>query len=617
MKNLYILQDIDEAELSNLNNENADFIAFDYVSHKKLESSKISHKLLDDYIDDNERKEVFQFCSNWLKKYEKYDQSNVRFHNIDLVSVIDRNELHEFLMDIIPKIKVVTKILEKKLYDNVFVSSNIYELFSECKFKGNLKILNRIEKNLLTFEKIEIPIKFGIIETKLTISRRGYKILKRNIEKIILELFSLRRNYKEKKKIILVEFNPEIYSDLLQEIYEKGFQPILVNFRKTSIYSKKAINYLKKSKSLIITPEQFLGKTELKKIKEAKVMLEKKINDHLENKKYFLDLSYEGIDCNLVLQKKICSILVQRLDEYLDEISVAETIKNMKKIMGILVLNHSGETEKIFSMIHNKIPIFLLQHAFSNYTKSISFFDILDDYHLIKSKIAVWGEVVKDYLIDIKKIPENKIIVSGSPKYDSYFDYIKKNNNNKIILVTLRPIINHMEGPRIGLYKKYEKVLQELAQISKTNKNLEIIFKLHPQQNVNNQIIRDMIKTNEQIKILQYNPIKELLSNCDLHINIATDNFDASSVILEAMILRKPTLNIQLQKNEIEFEFIKDNAIKSINFDSDIKHIVMDLLNGKETDVLMKNSQIHLNRYMSNNRHASKTLIEAIENLSS
>jgi len=109
---------------------------------------------------------------------------------------------------------------------------------------------------------------------------------------------------------------------------------------------------------------------------------------------------------------------------------VAESIENADDVLGIITLNFSGETEKIFSRIKNDIPVILLQHAFANYTKSISYFDILDDYHLIKHKIAVWGDIVKNYLIHVKAIPENKIIVSGSPKYDSY-SRIEKNKKSQ------------------------------------------------------------------------------------------------------------------------------------------------------------------------------------------
>ena len=92
-----------------------------------------------------------------------------------------------------------------------------------------------------------------------------------------------------------------------------------------------------------------------------------------------------------------------------------------KNILFTLV-NDAKDTKSHLSKIQNITPIILLQHAFANYLEPLSHFDILDDYHLIQNKIAVWGDIVKNYLIKIRKIPENKIIVSGSPKYDSYFD---------------------------------------------------------------------------------------------------------------------------------------------------------------------------------------------------
>ena len=122
-----------------------------------------------------------------------------------------------------------------------------------------------------------------------------------------------------------------------------------------------------------------------------------------------------------------------------------------------------------------------------------------------------------------------------------------------------------------------------------------------------------MIKTNKKFKILQFNPIKDLLYNCSLHVNIAPENFDASSVILEAMILKKPTLNIQLQKNDYDFEFNTLNAIKSISYDSDIKNVLLDLLENPKKDNLIENSQYYLSKYMRNMGSASKKLIDALD----
>ena len=614
MTELYILEGIKEEELTNLVKKNfSEFITFDYESHKKLSDRNIHHKLIDDYITDLDRREIFDFSNRCLKKIEEFNGSVLRFHDINLVNLIDRNELHGFLMNIIPKIKVVGQILQNNNYEKIFLASNIYEIFVDSRFKENITLLNTIQDEFTSFEKIDIPIELGILKTKITIDRSKYKIIKHVIEKCIGNFFGLRKN--DKKKIVLLEFNPEVYHDLLKEINRRGFQPVLINFRRSPIFNFKTIRYLIKSKSAIMFPKDWLEKVELEEFEKNKINFFNKMNEVIKNKKIFLNFDYKGINFSSFLQKQLNRILIQRFDEYIMQILIAESIKSRSDIQGIITLNFSGETEKVFSYVQEKIPILYLQHGFANYIESTSHFDVLDDFHLIKNKIAVWGDIIKDYLIRVKAIPENKIIVSGSPKYDSFSRIEKNKKRKKIMLVTIRPITMVGEGPRIELYEKYKNTLDKLILISNNIENLEIIFKLHPQQNPSNQIIIDMIKKNNRIKILQFNPIKELLSDCDLHVNIAPDNFDASSVILEAMMMGKPTLNIQLQKNEIEFEFMKENAIKSVYYDSNIEQLVLDLISNHGIEELLNNSQNFLNKYMKNRGNAAKKLIDSIEDL--
>jgi len=609
MTELYILEGIKEEELTNLVKKNfSEFITFDYESHKKLSDKNIHHNLIDDYITDLDRREIFDFSNRCLKKIEEFNESVLRFHDINLVNLIDRNELLGFLMNTVPKIKVVEQILQDNNYEKIFLPSNIYEIFGDSRFKENIRLLNTIQDEVMSFEKIDIPIELGILKTKITIDRSKYKIIKHVVEKCITNFFGLRKN--DKKKIVLLEFNPEVYHDLLKEINRRGFQPVLINFRKSAIFNFRTLRYLMKSKSAIMIPQDWLEKVELEEFEKNKIDFFNRMNEVIENEKIFMNFDYKGINFSSFLQKKINQILIQRLDEYIMQILIAESIKSRNDIQGIVTLNFSGETEKVFSYVQEKIPILYLQHGFANYTESISYFDVLDDFDSIKNKIAVWGDIIKDYLIHVKSIPKNKIIVSGSPKHDSYSIIKKNEKSQKIMLVTLRPIITHMEGPRIELYEKYEEVLHKLIQISKNIENLQIIFKLHPQQNISNQIIINMIKENDRIKILQFEPIKELLSNCDLHVNIAPDNFDASSVILEAMMMGKPTLNIQLQKNEIEFEFMKENAIKSVYYDSNIEQLVLDLISNHGIEELLNNSQNFLNKYMKNRGNAAKKLID-------
>ncbi len=134
--------------------------------------------------------------------------------------------------------------------------------------KENIRLLNTIQDGFMSFEKIDIPIGLGILKTKITIDRSKYKIIKHAIEKCIGNFFGLRKN--DKKKIVLLEFNPEVYHDLLKEINRRGFQPVLINFRKSAIFNFRTLRYLMKSKSAIMIPQDWLEKVELEEFEKIK-----------------------------------------------------------------------------------------------------------------------------------------------------------------------------------------------------------------------------------------------------------------------------------------------------------------------------------------------------------
>ena len=81
------------------------------------------------------------------------------------------------------------------------------------------------------------------------------------------------------------------------------------------------------------------------------------------------------------------------------------------------------------------------------------------------------------------------------------------------------------------------------------------------------------------------------------------------------MLLKKPTLNIQLQKNNYNFEFNTFNAIKCLNYDSDIESGIFDLIDESKNVTLIDNSQNYLSKYMKNIGSASKKLIDVVNSM--
>jgi len=126
-----------------------------------------------------------------------------------------------------------------------------------------------------------------------------------------------------------------------------------------------------------------------------------------------------------------------------------------------------------------------------------------------------------------------------------------------------------------------------------------------------------MIKNYDlEIEIFQNIPILDLLKKCSLMINISPDSFDASTTILEAMIMEKPVIDITLASKRYEFEFLKDEAICDLNSSENIEKFMLEL--SSESNIrnkLIKKSQIHLNKYLSNQGNASETLARQLTDI--
>ena len=121
MKNLYLLENINDNNLKKkIDMMNSEIITFDYFSHNILLANQIKHKKMDEYLEEQDRKEFFGIATSLWEWYEILDEKNFAFHNINLLSIIDRNELHEFLMGLIPKIKAIKKILAQVNFTTTF-----------------------------------------------------------------------------------------------------------------------------------------------------------------------------------------------------------------------------------------------------------------------------------------------------------------------------------------------------------------------------------------------------------------------------------------------------------------------------------------------------------------
>lgn len=112
----------------------------------------------------------------------------------------------------------------------------------------------------------------------------------------------------------------------------------------------------------------------------------------------------------------------EKLSEFILLIWSAKNTFQIMDVQCIVSLNEIGETERAFLEFNNKkIPSILLEHGFVERVDDTKRFDQLL-YVNFKDNIAVWGNKKKEYLIHEYGIAPDKIIVTGSPRHDVYFN---------------------------------------------------------------------------------------------------------------------------------------------------------------------------------------------------
>ncbi len=588
-----------------------------YKVHKFLEYLSVEHIIADDLLNENDSNLVFD---KTVSLYQWYNQNDVfhkmEFQGINLFSILDDTEFHTFMIIKLREIITLQKILENKSPKRIIAPKQIIDIAQKLVSKDIdfVKIPSSIEGGM-TFDKIEVKFDIWKIPVSIKFSRNFYTKVKSLIENIICSINQLWvSDSKEKSSVLLLEFNPSQYSELINQISKtSNSQIVMFNNRRSSIWNKKSISVLKKSNSKVLSTSHILNKEELHFLASQKEKYSKILDDLLLSNNTYPIFSIKDIQFWDLIKSELIRTYKKRLDWYLELTFGIKKFFSNNKIDYVLSLNAVGETEKTILKLVNKNTIsIMLEHAFANYTKEISRYDILSSYTLFPHKIAVWGNVQKNYLTEVRNISEDRIIACGSPRHDNFFnDSISYNpSENDTILLCPRPIVEVAGHYSTNAFVNYELVLKKVIHQLQQIKHANIIVKLHPGDIDHNNLIKKAIqKIDPQILISNTKPIHELINNSKLVLVISPDGFDPSTVILESIILKRPVINLVLDNKFYDFSYEKHNAVISLSHENNLNEEIQRILNDSSfRNEIIENGRAFLEDYLNNHKNAAKSL---------
>ena len=588
-----------------------------YKVHKFLEHLSVEHTIADNLLDEVDSNLVFD---KTVSLYEWYDQNDVfrkmEFEGINLFSILDDTEFHTFMIMKLREIITLQKILENKSPKRIIAPKQIIDIAQKLVSKDiDFVEIPGSKESGMTFDQIEVKSDIWKIPVSIKFSRNFYTKVKSLIENIICSINQLwASDSKEKSSVLLLEFNPSQYSELIHQISKtSNSQIVMFNNRRSSIWNKKSISVLKKSNSKVLSTSHILNKEELRFLASQNKKYSKILDDFLLSNNTYPIFSIKDIQFWDLIKSELIQTYKKRLDWYLELTFGIKKFFSNNKIDYVLSLNAVGETEKTILKLVNKNTIsIMLEHAFANYTKEISRYDILSSYTLFPHKIAVWGNVQKNYLTEIRNISEDRIITCGSPRHDNFFNNSINYNpsENDTILLCPRPIVEVAGHYSTNAFVNYELVLEKVIHQLQKIKHSNIIVKLHPGDIDHNNLIKKAIqKIDPRILISNTKSIHELINNSKLVLVISPDGFDPSTVILESIILKRPVINLVLDNKFYDFSYEKHNAVISISHENNLNEEIQRILNDSTfRNEIIENGRIFLKDYLNNHKNAAKSL---------
>ncbi|QLH05765.1 hypothetical protein [Nitrosopumilus ureiphilus] len=597
--------------------------SFDLDIHETLEYKNIEHEKADEILNQEERLQILDKMIEFRNWHSKIKSDDYKIEGVNLLKILDSHEFGSFLMPNLVNLTIIKRVIEKEQPEKIITTNVLSKIVESIIENSNIKIeifQNNSNKKLF-WDRITVKYNIGKIPFTFNISRGTYLKIKKILESTMgwFYGFWFDLNDSKKKSVIFLEFNPQLFSKLFENMMKFDGNVILINQRRSAIWSRDSLNTIRKTNCKILKIDKYLEKKDKEKIALLTEKYLEKINKLFENSEIFNNIfMIEEISFWDVVKEVLQQTYSERLSYYITMIFSIKKIFEKCDVKCIVSLNEVGETEKSFLEYNKKrIPTILLEHGFIERIKKTKRYDELSDYVNFKDKIAVWGEMKKEFLINEYGIDAKKIIVTGSPRHDNYFLSRQKNRNNEEITLLLAPNpISDVNGLSCTDLKfRFRKIIRNIFSIMEKFDNVKIIVKLHPVQLKHNEEIKLLIRElDSTIPIYLWTSVINTVNQADIVMVISPEINGTSTMLLESMILGKPTMNVYFDEKVPEFNHIKSDAVFTVldncNLENDIKKILFDK---KFQNDLIRNADDFVIKFMKNRGNASEEFASILE----
>jgi len=591
--------------------------SLDYESHKLLERKKITHKIGEDVLTSADFDAIDLSAINCTKNcFESYKEI-LTIENIFLAELFE-HELFFYLIRQFLNVHVILKVLEKEYTETVIDFTNVGDYVKKI---TNFKKIKHIHFGIikppsLYHDNVRINFNLSKIPMNFELSRKTFSRIKKPIQRLTSEIYDLEPNSQNKKNILLLNFDPLQYEELLMEFKKENINFLLLNLRKPAITNKKSLDIIKNSKSKIVDLNKFskFVKSDIFYAqKNLQNIIEKIFNDDSSFEKLF---SVHKFSFWSSIKDQFRDICTSRFQESTERLFLFKKLFSTFDIDTIFVWVEVGQEEKECILMGKffSIKSVMLQHGRYQTSKKWDKFARFLAYFsssLLTDKQIIWGEITKQYALSHNH-SSNNVLIGGSPRHDKFFNLSSRKNKKtgKILLATTGTMYISADSCTTGSQTKYDEYFKEVYRIVKSLPEKKLVVKPHPGPLLTKYVENLVNEIDPSITVIRNTDLHELINECEVLIT-----FNNSTTALEAISLNKPVISLQTESWANEDDIAQAGAVVSISnikdCEKEIKKILFDTLFRKQQ---MDKGSNFLRKYMSNPGKASKSVAEIFKN---
>lgn len=599
--------DITKSKLEKISNDTK-IISLDLESHNKLNDLNIIHEKIDNYLTLDDRNFIdnisLKISTEWYKNPKISEL--LKFNDLNLGSLFEL-ELFVYLLKKLRLFLVLIKLINNESLRSISASINIISILRILDNSKNFKLIEIFSDCNPTsnLNKITIPLKVPGHPINISFSYANTMKIIKIIESFTTMIFNLKLDLKKSKKnssILFLDLNPSPYENLLNFLHKHKKQIIFLNEIGSLSWKKTQLYILKKTNSKIFRWKDLKTKNNDLLIFKNNQIIQSRINEIFSDDNFESFFNIRDYSFWKIIKDEFITFCMSRFITSLELLVLAKDFFTTINIDSIVVLySTSLENQVILDVAKKmKIPCFRLQHGLHAVgSLEEKLFPINFPSTQSNLKHLFWDENLPKYYSQLG-LNQNNSLVVGSPRYDNLFKLKSKNQTNTILLTSTFlqnfASVNGLDSNYLDIHKQ---TFHEISKIIHSINDKKLIIKLHPAMPPLYSIKAVLNDIDQNIPIYRTQDITNLLIDSEVVICL-----DHSTVLLESMILKKPTITYMIDSSWYENDpIITSGATLAVDSLEDFKKSLNNIL----FDPNFRNQLIQKGTEYVNNNLVNKT----------